>query len=272
MPAGGRGQKYISIHVPLAGNVRHNVRGSLYQCTISIHVPLAGNVPGGARTWTRRANFYPRSPCGERRDHGQDRKVPGRPISIHVPLAGNVVYAHLQRLATPISIHVPLAGNVHSSTNIATGSRSNFYPRSPCGERLCCTYTISAAQQFLSTFPLRGTSPRPAVGAVFPPCISIHVPLAGNVRHGFVVHCCVLYFYPRSPCGERPSPCPAPAVPRLYFYPRSPCGERQLGFDGYNRTQTISIHVPLAGNVRFGFWRKARLSHFYPRSPCGERH
>ena len=34
------------------------------------------------------------------------------------------------------------------------------------------------------------------------------------------------YFYPRSPCGERPRACPA-LSPRPYFYPRSPCGERR---------------------------------------------
>ena len=32
-------------------------------------------------------------------------------------------------------------------------------------------------------------------------------------------------FYPRSPCGERLTPCAA-LTPELYFYPRSPCGER----------------------------------------------
>ena len=54
-------------------------------------------------------------------------------------------------------------------------------------------------------------------------------------------------FYPRSPCGERPS--------RLHkiladwdFYPRSPCGER---------------HLALPADLQ--------IRDFYPRSPCGER-
>ena len=34
-------------------------------------------------------------------------------------------------------------------------------------------------------------------------------------------------FYPRSPCGERPTPPRPPKARVLYFYPRSPCGERQ---------------------------------------------
>ena len=39
-----------------------------------------------------------------------------------------------------------------------------------------------------------------------------------------------LYFYPRSPCGERPKVNFLIFDPSAYFYPRSPCGERQPGF------------------------------------------
>ena len=82
----------------------------------------------------------------------------------------------------------------------------------------------------------------------------------------------VLYFYPRSPCGERLvkahgdgvftrflstlSLRRATAQTRRkaalygYFYPRSPCGERRSTAQKSNK---ISLH-------------------FYPRSPCGERH
>ena len=55
------------------------------------------------------------------------------------------------------------------------------------------------------------------------------------------------YFYPRSPCGERPGP-NSMTPERYYFYPRSPCGER------LKRQQRI-----------------LRCGYFYPRSPCGER-
>ena len=56
-----------------------------------------------------------------------------------------------------------------------------------------------------------------------------------------------LYFYPRSPCGERQVSIIVPSG-SLYFYPRSPCGER-----------------PSTPAVR------SQFIHFYPRSPCGER-
>ena len=56
------------------------------------------------------------------------------------------------------------------------------------------------------------------------------------------------YFYPRSPCGERPFKDNCSGNCQLYFYPRSPCGERRHWQMGHRRAR-----------------------HFYPRSPCGER-
>ena len=59
---------------------------------------------------------------------------------------------------------------------------------------------------------------------------------------------------------------------RLYFYPRSPCGERRVHYDNYNLHCVISIHALLAESDRtaipnFGGY----VRNFYPRSPCGER-
>ena len=39
---------------------------------------------------------------------------------------------------------------------------------------------------------------------------------------------CLLYFYPRSPCGERQNSLVTLVLQIPYFYPRSPCGERHL--------------------------------------------
>ena len=60
-----------------------------------------------------------------------------------------------------------------------------------------------------------------------PWCISIHALLAESDR-GLLHHTQrARYFYPRSPCGERP-PALLAGVQDVYnFYPRSPCGERQ---------------------------------------------
>ena len=58
-------------------------------------------------------------------------------------------------------------------------------------------------------------------------------------------------FYPRSPCGERPTKKKSTRQVN-HFYPRSPCGERQ---------DTPSIRLS----------RDSKTNYFYPRSPCGER-
>ena len=100
-----------------------------------------------------------------------------------------------------ISIHALLAES-DKLTMIFGKKGSDFYPRSPCGERLFSCFWC-----------------------IFSLYISIHALLAeSDCTHG-----ASLFlrgdFYPRSPCGERP-----PGLARLAsyvnFYPRSPCGER----------------------------------------------
>ena len=57
----------------------------------------------------------------------------------------------------------------------------------------------------------------------------------------------------------------------MYFYPRSPCGERLL----CGRLEVvylhISIHALLAESDQTSLITCPVLSYFYPRSPCGER-
>ena len=55
--------------------------------------------------------------------------------------------------------------------------------------------------------------------------ISIHALLAESDRRPGLFFQVFSYFYPRSPCGERPLGGRAPQPPQD-FYPRSPCGER----------------------------------------------
>ena len=127
------------------------------------------------------------------------------------------------------------------------GRIPNFYPRSPCGERPQLFPARRSAPEFLSTFPLRGTSQARCTGAA-PAAISIHVPLAGNVACPQNAVCNSHNFYPRSPCGERPRRAAARREKRD-FYPRSPCGERLAAGGHVVYNIVISIHVPLAGNV-----------------------
>ena len=190
-------------------------------------------------------DFYPRSPCGERR----------------------------QRAFMTICL-------------------TNFYPRSPCGERLEQTEeqfeiikisihallaesddkqrnTTDTLLIFLSTLSLRRATQRQIEFERYSD-ISIHALLAESDHQPQKRHLPAGYFYPRSPCGERPddqtttnngttflstlslrrathNAGPLPTV-CTDFYPRSPCGERRY-------------KASLSRNLRY----------FYPRSPCGER-
>ncbi len=146
----------------------------------------------------------------------------------------------------------------------------DFYPRSPCGERLVHLY---------------GTRQHGR--------ISIHALLAESDR-GLLHHMRqARYFYPRSPCGERRATASVSAQRRCYFYPRSPCGERRMAgictFHGFQisihallaesdsmpliptRVVLISIHALLAESDHETSALAQRIQHFYPRSPCGER-
>ena len=57
----------------------------------------------------------------------------------------------------------------------------------------------------------------------------------------------------------------------LYFYPRSPCGERRGRCKSWHGMGSISIHALLAESDRFLQSGPMMRQYFYPRSPCGER-
>ena len=124
--------------------------------------------------------------------------------------------------------------------------------------------------------------------------ISIHALLAESDRSQRFGFCRPRYFYPRSPCGERPDATGAETA-HEDFYPRSPCGERLsttiiticiaqfLSTLSLRRATSLLTLCPLR-QCRFlstlslrrataiGKLGKNDFCNFYPRSPCGERH
>ena len=123
-------------------------------------------------------NFYPRSPCGER-----------RPAS------------HLSKFNTSYFYpRSPCGERLTSSTVIVI--LYNFYPRSPCGERLVHALKFADFMLFLSTLSLR----RATQGLQVRACqseISIHALLAESDQKWPKHQTQTQNFYPRSPCGER---------------------------------------------------------------------
>ena len=122
---------------------------------------------------------------------------------------------------------------------------TNFYPRSPCGERLSVLWMVRSHQSFLSTLSLRRATLSPPITSMST-VISIHALLAESdhslspIRptdstisiHALLAESDVRYL-PASPAGS-------------YFYPRSPCGERpitemRLALDDIKFLSTLSL-------------------------------
>ena len=194
-------------------------------------------------------HFYPRSPCGERRytsaSHWRDID-----ISIHALLAESDAPLFLQ----------------------PKGSR-HFYPRSPCGERRWLRCWQLAARDISIHALLAESDVEVPTSAVSNGTFLSTLSLRRATASTRTVASPVFYFYPRSPCGERPG-CQQPCGrPTTHFYPRSPCGERPPASAGHRwRAAAISIHALLAESDAFIHSKHSKFWYFYPRSPCGERH
>ena len=235
-------------------------------------------------------NFYPRSPCGERRTQSQiDARV--IPISIHALLAesdaildniqqSNIIFLSTLSLrratseAVPrrpdadISIHALLAES-DSRSQRSKSWQYYFYPRSPCGERLRWKLPCTPWHIFLSTLSLRrATGGYKALG--FDTLISIHALLAEsdfNGDHGHMsgdisIH--ALLAESDVPGYGAPFVC-------THFYPRSPCGERQAEQTAREQADKFLSTLSLRRATVLASILCTSIKYFYPRSPCGER-
>ena len=167
----------ISIHALLAESDDLHRGEMVLTARISIHALLAeSDSPKVLKVKRTTADFYPRSPCGER------------------------LYANFDGFYWwVISIHALLAeSDLFLCCNAA--KPRHFYPRSPCGERRCRPGNCTRCCAFLSTLSLRR---------------------ATNTNLG------------RHRGNDD-------------FYPRSPCGERLDMSSAYPAVQCISIHALLA--------------------------
>ena len=124
-------ESVISIHALLAES-DPGIIFIISDCWIFLStLSLRRATPEGPAKLPKRIDFYPRSPCGERRRNGQNIKRRHN-ISIHALLAESDICASMG-----------IAGNFH------------FYPRSPCGERQNGFCKSWQKQLFLSTLSLR---------------------------------------------------------------------------------------------------------------------
>ena len=235
--------------------------------TISIHALLAESDEIPYQRKIDQKNFYPRSPCGERPQVFQRIAKPFR-ISIHALLAESDRLYRLPLITLPISIHALLA---ESDTSIAgrITSNGNFYPRSPCGERLCTSMNIASNLEFLSTLSLRR--------ATWLRCwqlaardISIHALLAESDRlyltsfkgNKISIHALL--------AESDSSMCIASNFQNAFLSTlslRRATRPRRLKSRRMAFLSTLSLRRATIGQMAI----QAIHNYFYPRSPCGER-
>ena len=170
---------------------------------------------------------------------------------------------------------------------------SNFYPRSPCGERLIRPVRFMS-MDVISIHALLAESDH---------CIEVRLPMQNISIHALLAESddkisnqCKIdqqNFYPRSPCGER-QPAERHASSQQEFLSTLSLRRATAGGGNCYLDNIISIHALLAESDALGYVRgcffcisihallaesdyhifddiSGATGHFYPRSPCGER-
>ena len=190
-------------------------------------------------------NFYPRSPCGERR--GQNP----------APRTGTDFYPR-----SPC------------------GERPLLWPAIPRPKLFLSTLSLRRAtgilgrrlwyrQQFLSTLSLRRATifaVRPYDAPIFLSTLSLRRATLRRAPWQILIK----YFYPRSPCGERRPRCKGPWA-CFRFLSTLSLRRATSVTTSFQGGFAISIHALLAESDLKNAITAAPQQDFYPRSPCGER-
>ena len=191
----------ISIHALLAESDRYSLRHSAQSGYFYPRSPC-GERPRIFLDLTFHKNFYPRSPCGER------------------PRVVTAFWGSVDNFYPRSPCGERLSG-LCKGANMA-----HFYPRSPCGERLTLIWDVIAVMT-ISIHALLAESDLICQAPILP-CNAFlsTLSLRRATRHKTSKLIINIYFYPRSPCGERRIKPIFSEINTRDFYPRSPCGER----------------------------------------------
>ena len=193
-----------------------------------------------------RRHFYPRSPCGERLQR-QIEFERYSDISIHALLAESDLMWPWSQLNNDLFLSTLSLRRATEYWVGGYGTANNFYPRSPCGERLgapvdrmpSSSISIHALlaesdhettlyrvveTQFLSTLSLRRATTHPVtilVCEIFLSTLSLRRATLMWYQCNTVVKISIHALLAESDQSRG-----SVSMPRYNFYPRSPCGER----------------------------------------------
>ena len=262
-----------------------------YERLISIHALLAESDGASSKYMSYGWDFYPRSPCGERRS-AADLPRPVQDFYPRSPCGERQVLRYGVLTASLISIHALLA----ESDSGRPGTRQPYAIsiHALLAESDYRAKTIATKiSRFLSTLSLRRATL--GAGKSCDVCgISIHALLAESDVKLLLQLTKVLLFLSTlslrratmtdgSICldskisihallaeSDKPMPlirfCPGTFLSTLSLRRATDQGASNP------RERQISIHALLAESDCYSFRHSAQGWHFYPRSPCGERH
>ena len=123
-------------------------------------------------------------------------------ISIHAPREGSDAIKDLKYSAAQISIHAPREGSDLLRPTLLPLPKY-FYPRSPRGERREELIQAYKAAKISIHAPREGSDGQCVRAVWVLLAISIHAPREGSDQRPFPMDLVLMYFYPRSPRGER---------------------------------------------------------------------
>ena len=148
--------------------------------------------------------FYPRSPCGERQATNSFAHAPPE-ISIHALLAESDTSNQPEQQGQHDFYPRSPCGERHCIIDIINNIIDHFYPRSPCGERLPSVLHNFQPLQISIHALLAESDFFDAVQVVIVVIFLSTLSLRRATCIIDIINNIINHFYPRSPCGERPS-------------------------------------------------------------------
>ena len=198
---GAKSRTPISIHALLAESDSRQTLRLLQGSAISIHALLAESDLLYAMGYYRHGNFYPRSPCGERRQKWRVLRYRQR-ISIHALLAESdgspcMIWSNIFLFLSTLSLRRATQAILVNVVDFPISIHALLAESDHYGWSWYDDFTISIHALLAESDDSQGTLYQ------FSRHISIHALLAESDVLTAGPLCPPKNFYPRSPCGER---------------------------------------------------------------------
>ena len=219
---------------------------------------------------TGRYHFYPRSPCGERPMTAPPRHKMSTFLST-LSLRRATVQWKEDKYITLISIHALLAES-DASTKIDMGHNSDFYPRSPCGERpprggSCYLDNIISIHALLAESDLEQSASYNVYLE-----ISIHALLAESDVEKVPADVYYQAFLSTLSLRRATTKRSASSFPSISISIHALLAESDKRAEIHASTQQEFLSTLSLRRATIKKKKSTRqVKHFYPRSPCGER-